>query len=820
MTLPLSGEIGLQAIATEYEDTNDHNLTEFYADEFRKDSPSQMISNWKSIAYKGVYQDAIVAPNSNHWKAKSVDEIELEREASMYDLIIADAEAIPVQSTPWDYRGHLENRFDNFNIEVIISTIRQFSSGIMVVPIAEYGTSTYAYLMVDRNMGHNNTKLNGLLRLLYMDETTPQPIEVATRGISDGLEYDPAGDPLNDGNDGWFSYGPIRLLVQRRGDVIRVKSSNSDKNAWIIGADIHYDIKNLPADTGISDSYTRLRGLRAYGYGAIRLFNSRFKFIQSPSKRATNLPVTPWIQGNIGSKRPTNQITESIRLLPAWGETDPTWPELLSTRDISAMAFHERYVYFAVKHNSTTSTIYTYDIYLREIIRAFPAPGNQCDTLEYANGDLLSSSSDIYTVYVINRMSGTVLSSFNVPVGDAIYSIAYDGTDVYTVGYVSDRLYQHNGISGTRVNNTPVGDARNVTGLTVCDNLLCAISNFGSTTTMYLYGRDSVTGKFSADVKVAEIILSNEAYTNVQDIAFTGTNLIKVSEDRKGIDFLALDDSFANCIGVTDFYGYSSRKTITLVYTQAMYEAEYPIGAGGVVISSKFGPELESADYIFENRANIRSIRDTGFFYGQLAHPGHALMTGYFPEGSTLTIINKGTLIPAGGDGGGFDEGVYSYMLSNGRAGGNCIDMTMDITLHQAGTFVLAGGGGAHDGEVYSSSSSKGGGTTNYRVAGGGGGASGGIVGRAGPSTGGNVQYVAAAGTSTSGGRGGYVWGRKGKYHAEYRAKAGGARGAPGAGSGLIRNVDSAGNVTSQLGTTSGAGGVAIGTNGHTVTYI
>lgn len=64
-----------------------------------------------------------------------------------------------------------------------------------------------------------------------------------------------------------------------------------------------------------------------------------------------------------------------------------------------------------------------------------------------------------------------------------------------------------------------------------------------------------------------------------------------------------------------------------------------------------------------------------------------------FPIGSSITIINNGTIIGAGGNGGGF-EGDSSHSYSGGR-GGDALTIDSDIILINNGKIAGGGGGGA-----------------------------------------------------------------------------------------------------------------------------
>jgi|GEM_PF-1373862 len=199
---------------------------------------------------------------------------------------------------------------------------------------------------------------------------------------------------------------------------------------------------------------------------------------------------------------------------------------------------------------------------------------------------------------------------------------------------------------------------------------------------------------------------------------------------------------------------------------------------------------------------------NAGIIVGSTSTATPAFATGStFPAGSTLSIINNGTIQGMGGNGG---NGGNDSVGGPGSAGGNAIQLNWPVTITNSSGFIYGGGGGGGGG----------GGTTGGFEAivayggGGGGGRSantnsaGGIAVAVGAGFSGNPGTAAAAGTggaadvqspasSGAGGNGGDVG-------------AAGATGAPGLG----------GSINNYIGGAGGAAGKAIVLNGNAVTWV
>lgn len=164
---------------------------------------------------------------------------------------------------------------------------------------------------------------------------------------------------------------------------------------------------------------------------------------------------------------------------------------------------------------------------------------------------------------------------------------------------------------------------------------------------------------------------------------------------------------------------------------------------------------------------------------------------GGYPAGSSVTLINNGSIIGHGGLG-GTNQGGFSSPGGNGWPGGVGLNIVLPMTLNGTnGTIAGGGGGGGSAGSPSSAAS--------YFVGsgGGGGGAGNGTGGAGGPNTGNGAGNPGANGTVTTPGAGG-------SGYAGVTGGAGGAWGQPGG--------------TGGTGSNGGAGGGAGGASGFFIT--
>jgi len=205
---------------------------------------------------------------------------------------------------------------------------------------------------------------------------------------------------------------------------------------------------------------------------------------------------------------------------------------------------------------------------------------------------------------------------------------------------------------------------------------------------------------------------------------------------------------------------------------------------------------------------------EQGIVVGSTSTDSVAFTTGNLPSGATVKIINKGKIQGAGGAGG--------VCGSPGGNGGDAIHLTVDIFIDNGLGLIWSGGGGGGNGRYTIQSCS---GTTTG--AGGGGGA-GSIPGEKGS----GACSTGEAGTSSSGGTGGYCTVEvtcDGYFAAlSYSAPTGGDGGSPGENGGGGRPPSSGDNDCSGVynpkysapGYPGGKAGIAVVTNGNSLTWI
>jgi len=92
--------------------------------------------------------------------------------------------------------------------------------------------------------------------------------------------------------------------------------------------------------------------------------------------------------------------------------------------------------------------------------------------------------------------------------------------------------------------------------------------------------------------------------------------------------------------------------------------------------------------------ANYVFVVNAGVVVG--GNGADAIVTGSFPLGSTVTLVNNGTIVGYGGIGGqGQDESEFGDPVYPGTDGGNAIRVDFDLTITNNGTIGGGGGGGA-----------------------------------------------------------------------------------------------------------------------------
>lgn len=247
----------------------------------------------------------------------------------------------------------------------------------------------------------------------------------------------------------------------------------------------------------------------------------------------------------------------------------------------------------------------------------------------------------------------------------------------------------------------------------------------------------------------------------VSDIAaeFNDTAPYQMSEYYRGAG--KVPDSAGNAavpasgqIGMGNFYNAANRAAVALsissstqnydVYTQASASPAYVAGTSDITLTVNPGVAVGSSS--------------TGTY--ALSVPNS------FNPGDSVTIVNNGTVIGRGGDGGrGYTISGVTYIPSTaGTSGGNAVYVNFPTTITNNGTIAGGGGGGG------------GGGGVGYGSKGGGGG---GGAGSPGGSGGPGVYGNGASGTLTAGGGGGA--GGPSSHQNPYFKPPGGAGGGQGA---------------------------------------
>jgi len=188
-----------------------------------------------------------------------------------------------------------------------------------------------------------------------------------------------------------------------------------------------------------------------------------------------------------------------------------------------------------------------------------------------------------------------------------------------------------------------------------------------------------------------------------------------------------------------------------------------------------------------------------------------AMASGSFPAGSTIGIINNGSIIGGGGKGG---RGGFSFSLcghisgANGIDGGHSIDTLFDITIDNTNGYIFGGGGGGGGGESMNA------GTTG--ITGGGGG---GVAGNNGGDFGIHGQTACASHRHGDDGTAGTTVGGAGGIGGEI---GGGATWAGNGGNGGEYGANGAAGTTgdsSSNGGLGGAAGKAVNLNGNSITW-
>lgn len=155
---------------------------------------------------------------------------------------------------------------------------------------------------------------------------------------------------------------------------------------------------------------------------------------------------------------------------------------------------------------------------------------------------------------------------------------------------------------------------------------------------------------------------------------------MSLSINRAGIWYQAneyrvkLDEQWVPVKGF--WYKTMGRWVESFNFNKVLYVNDAALAGGNIY--ELMGSPTEPADYIFENRAEVIGNVNTEY----------SLRTGQFPEGSTLTIINKGIIRGRGGNGVGWWGGVA------GQAARPALLLDYPTTLDNINGEIIAGGAG------------------------------------------------------------------------------------------------------------------------------
>ena len=106
-------------------------------------------------------------------------------------------------------------------------------------------------------------------------------------------------------------------------------------------------------------------------------------------------------------------------------------------------------------------------------------------------------------------------------------------------------------------------------------------------------------------------------------------------------------------------------------------------------IHNSFGQPKSSGKYVFINNGYIGSSTTDQW----------ALVTGAFPAGSTVVIINNGLIIGRGGHGASFASSGPGSAISQAGPGGPGLNLQTPVTIQNNGVIAGAGGGGGASGD-------------------------------------------------------------------------------------------------------------------------
>lgn len=235
---------------------------------------------------------------------------------------------------------------------------------------------------------------------------------------------------------------------------------------------------------------------------------------------------------------------------------------------------------------------------------------------------------------------------------------------------------------------------------------------------------------------------------------------------------------------------------IGMINSRLVETYTFTTSAANQNLFTKAGSPVSAGDFTF--------IINSGVVISSTSNTAPALTTGSFPAGSTVRLINNGSIYGKGGDGGkgGNSSSGSKQTGSPGAGAGDAIELSFDITIENALGNIFGGGGGGGGGGGFSAAPAQ------Y---------DGGDGGSGGQGESGGAAGVRGTGSAANGsaGNAGSVSGPGAAVNSASDGGAGGAGGAWGV-DGSSGSAQSGGRAAGGAGGTAGR---AVRLNGYVITW-
>ena len=219
------------------------------------------------------------------------------------DMLISSNESLNLLEAsnrdPKTYLGYLKGHFDNYDLDVSLSSdnVDDDSIGVIIAfesinDVDQYGpryeAEKYWYISVKRNQGGGQENSGELLKIEYRDYTGITKL-IHAAGVNEGLTQTiyVSGD---DSKQGWKSYGPVRLKVMRRGDKFMIQTANNASVNWVYSYE--FDLKDLIGLVN-NEAYENLTGRRRYGFMSHSQPNATIEILNAPMHPVRRTNPTP-----------------------------------------------------------------------------------------------------------------------------------------------------------------------------------------------------------------------------------------------------------------------------------------------------------------------------------------------------------------------------------------------------------------------------------------------------------------------------------------------------------------------------------------------